>query len=121
MATGGGDRDVVRALADRASDAEGRAARLREQLRSLTDAAAGANADDEHDPEGATLAYEREQMATLLRQAEADLAELAAARVRLAEGSYGICEVCGEAIGDGRLAARPTARTCLVCAGRRVR
>lgn len=94
-------------------------ARLTVQHDDLVVAAAGANADDEHDPEGATLAWDREQTAALVRQTEADVAELAAARARLAAGTYGVCEVCGRPIAAERLAARPTARACITCASRR--
>ena len=48
-----------------------------------------------------------------------DHAALAAAReralARLADGSYGICQVCGARISAERLAARPMARTCVGC------
>jgi DnaK suppressor protein len=79
----------------------------------LVDASRNSNADDEHDPEGATIAYERSQLATLLDQARAHRQEVEAALGRLDAGTYGICVVCGEAIGDARLEARPSARTCL--------
>ena len=36
-----------------------------------------------------------------------------AALARVEAGTYGICEVCGEPVPDGRLEARPTARTCV--------
>lgn len=114
------DGDALREeLGAREVAARERAAALAAQLRELAAAAAGSNADDEHDPEGSTLAFEREQVAALLRQAEVELAELAAARQRLADGSYGRCESCGAAIAPGRLEARPTARTCVACAVRR--
>lgn len=74
------------------------------------------NADDEHDPEGQTIAYERSQVAALIEQAERHLAEVEAALARLEQGSYGVCERCGEPIAPGRLEARPTARTCVACA-----
>lgn len=35
------------------------------------------------------------------------------ALARIAEGTYGTCEVCGETIEEARLAADPAARTCL--------
>lgn len=76
-------------------------------------AAAGSNVDDEHDPEGATIAFEREMLQALIVQTRAHLAEVDAALERLAAGTYGACEVCGAAIGDGRLAARPTAARCI--------
>ena len=74
------------------------------------------NADDEHDPEGATIAFERSQLAALVLQARHHLAEVEAAQRRLAEGSYGRCEVCSAEIAPARLAARPVARTCVGCA-----
>lgn len=78
------------------------------------------NADDEHDPEGATIAFERSQIGSLVRQAHDHLAEIDAAVTRLDEGRYGTCEACGDPIPEGRLEARPLARSCVGCAsGRR--
>lgn len=74
------------------------------------------NADDEHDPEGATIAFERSQLGALVRQARMHLEEVDAALARLDDGSYGVCERCGRAIPEARLEARPTARRCLDCA-----
>jgi DnaK suppressor protein len=73
------------------------------------------NADDEHDPEGATIAFERSQIGALVAQARSHLAEIAAADERLTAGTYGICEACERPIPDGRLEARPTARRCVAC------
>ncbi|MFG1817857.1 TraR/DksA family transcriptional regulator [Kribbella sp. NPDC049174] len=75
-----------------------------------------ANADDEHDPEGATIAFERSQVAALVLQVQRQLAEVEAAIERLAAGTYGVCEQCGQPIATARLEARPTARTCIGCA-----
>jgi RNA polymerase-binding transcription factor DksA len=72
--------------------------------------------DDEHDPDGSTVAFERAQVAALLRDARARLGELDRAVERLADGTYGRCATCGEPIGDERLAARPTTDACIVCA-----
>lgn len=77
-----------------------------------------AGSDDEHDPEGATLAFERQHAAALLSQAHQHLADIEAAIRRLAECEYGDCVGCGEAIGAARLAARPVATTCIRCASR---
>jgi DnaK suppressor protein len=73
------------------------------------------NSDDEHDPEGSTIAFERARVSTLLSQGRAYLEELARAQARLAEGTYGACEHCGAAIPRERLVALPTARTCVRC------
>ena len=79
-------------------------------------ASQASNADDEHDPEGATIAFERQQVVALLEQAQRRLADVDAALARREAGDYGICEVCGEPIAAERLAARPAARTCIRCA-----
>lgn len=44
-----------------------------------------------------------------------ELRALEAARVRLASGSYGECESCGDEIAFERLRAQPTAQRCLEC------
>ncbi len=81
----------------------------------LVAAADGSNADDEHDPEGATLAWEREQVRALLAQARREADELERALERVATGTYGICESCGGVIAPGRLEARPGATRCVTC------
>jgi DnaK suppressor protein len=45
----------------------------------------------------------------------AELTEVEAALARIAEGSYGTCSDCGEAIGWPRLNAQPTAERCIAC------
>jgi RNA polymerase-binding protein DksA len=75
------------------------------------------NADDEHDPEGATIAFERSQIDALIRHTDQHLREIDAALLRLDEGTYGFCEVCGAPIGDERLDARPVTTLCIRCAG----
>lgn len=74
------------------------------------------NADDEHDPEGATIAFERSQVAALVDQGRDQLREIDDAIARVADGTYGRCERCGRPISPGRLQARPVARTCIECA-----
>jgi DnaK suppressor protein len=95
------------------------------RLAALTDDFAGVvgssrytNADDEHDPEGATIAFERSQVDALVTQARRRLEEIDAALERVAAGTYGICESCGGPIVPERLEARPTARTCVSCPGK---
>ncbi len=76
---------------------------------------AGGNSDDEHDPEGSTLAFERARVSALLSREQAHLAELERAGSRVADGTYGVCTQCGAAIPRERLAALPAARTCVQC------
>ena len=82
-------------------------------MTALVDASRDSNADDEHDPEGPTIAYERSQLSTLLDQGRRHLDDVEAAVARVQCGTYGVCIVCGEPIAPARLEARPSAPTCL--------
>ena len=109
--------DDARALLDaERRRTEERLAQLRADHRGFVEASRDTNADDEHDPEGTTIAFERSQVGALVRQAEAHLAEVDAAHERLAIGTYGVCERCAGPISPARLEAKPTARTCVACA-----
>src|SRR5690606_19603586 len=99
---------------DRAATLE-RLVALTEDFDGIVDASRDSNADDEHDPEGATIAYERSQVDALVRQARNHLDEVDAAVLRVDTGAYGTCERCGQPIAAARLEARPTARTCVTC------
>lgn len=72
--------------------------------------------DDEHDPEGATIAFERAQVAALLSSAQAQVTDLDQALERLEGGTYGFCDRCGLQIAAERLAALPGAPLCVGCA-----
>jgi DnaK suppressor protein len=89
---------------------------LSREFDSVVAASQSSNADDEHDPEGATIAFERQQVVALLEQAPRRLSDVDAALARRAAGEYGSCETCGRPIAPERLAARPAARTCIDCA-----
>ncbi|MFI5937267.1 TraR/DksA family transcriptional regulator [Actinoplanes sp. NPDC051494] len=95
------------------------AAGLDEDLRALFEASRSSNADDEHDPEGATIGFERAQLSATLDAARRRITEIRTALDRYDQGKYGICESCGEPIDPERLAVRPAAQTCVSCAGRR--
>lgn len=109
----GSSREVLRRARD---EAELQIASLNRDLNGVIEASRSSNADDEHDPEGATIAFERAQVAALLSGARRRLAELEDALQRLDAGRYGRCERCGSAIPAERLAVRPSARTCVSCA-----
>jgi DnaK suppressor protein len=82
----------------------------------LIEAARESNADDEHDPEGATLAFEREQLTAILNRARQIGADLRQALSDLERGDYGVCERCGQPIDPARLEVRPHTRLCIDCA-----
>jgi len=95
-----------------------RLAALERDYKAIVEGAGDSNADDEHDPEGATIAFERQHVAALLDQTRRQLARVDAAIGRMDAGQYGRCERCGQPIPAARLTARPTATTCIPCASR---
>ncbi|HEY2173748.1 MAG TPA: TraR/DksA C4-type zinc finger protein [Mycobacteriales bacterium] len=90
-------------------------AALQRDFDGVVEASESSNADDEHDPEGATIAFERAQIAAMLANSKARLDAVDRAIERLDRGTYGRCDVCGEDIAAERLTARPTATTCVRC------
>ena len=85
-------------------------------LNAVRAARSGADADDEHDPEGPTLSDEWSLRAGVHAELAASLAAIDAALLRIADGSYGRCLRRGEPIGRDRLEARPAAELCIDCA-----
>ncbi|HXW44482.1 MAG TPA: TraR/DksA C4-type zinc finger protein [Streptosporangiaceae bacterium] len=109
-------QDARAALQAAREDVLARLAGLERDFASAVESAVAANADDEHDPEGATIAFERQHVATLIEDARGQLEQIDAALARIDDGSYGICASCGKPIAAARLAARPAAATCIDCA-----
>ncbi|MBV9291231.1 MAG: TraR/DksA C4-type zinc finger protein [Frankiales bacterium] len=72
--------------------------------------------DDEHDPEGSTIAFERQRVSDLAAAARDRLADTDRVTELRRTGDYGICVRCGRPIDPERLEARPTATTCITCA-----
>jgi DnaK suppressor protein len=107
-------------LAAERANTEARLAALQRDFESIvSSSASAAGADDEHDPEGSSTAFDRQHVAALIRQAGDHLAEITRAEQRLHDGTYGACERCGRPVGAERLAARPAAATCIRCAAAR--
>lgn len=79
-------------------------------------AAQGSNGDDEHDVEGASIAFERSFAEAALQRAGARAQAAREALDRVEDGSYGRCVRCGRPIAAERLAALPLAVTCIDCA-----
>ncbi len=92
------------------------------ELEEIIAGANGANTDDEHDPEGATIAYERARAAALGDQAAASLVAIDRQLERVEQGTLTVCECCGGKISLERLEAVVTTRRCIECErGRRAR
>ncbi len=94
--------------------------KIAERRHALEDAARPA------DPAGdvADKAFERSRAEVehdLIEMSLQELAEIAALRERLANGTYGECVVCGEPIAPARLEVNPTALRCAECQSRHER
>src|SRR6476660_1887221 len=90
----GGGGSVRERLEQEGRRARERVAALEREFAGLAEAASAAGTDDEHDPEGATLAFERQHAAALLEAAREQMAALDDALRRLDEGRYGVCDRC---------------------------
>jgi RNA polymerase-binding transcription factor DksA len=89
---------------------------LEAELTGILDQQATVAPDDEHDAEGSTIGFERARVTALVAHARQVLGDLDQAQARMAAGTYGRCVACGGPIPALRLAARPTATTCVGCA-----
>ena len=120
MASASVDAQEPTALGQVIADARARAIcqveALGRALHSIVDGAELTSTDDEHDPEGATIAYERAQTTALLRQACEDLDDLNANAARCARDGEVRCVACGLPIALERMIALPTAHRCISCA-----
>jgi DnaK suppressor protein len=108
--------DVRAALVEQLAATERHIAALEASHAGILAASEVSNADDEHDPEGATIAFERQQVAALLEAARRGRTDLRSALARVDDGTYGACATCGQPIGQERLEARPFAQECISCA-----
>jgi len=66
--------------------------------------------------DGTTEAVERLATTATARSIAASINDIDKALVKLEEGTYGICDSCGRAIGDERLKALPASALCVSCA-----
>jgi len=100
--------DVERLLAERED-------RLRAELAELTRPAGevGAISFGKRVGEGTSMAVDRLAAVSAQEHLLAMLEEVRRARQRVTEGSYGLCEVCGEPIPEERLEVRPWAVRCV--------
>ena len=81
--------------------------------------AVGDAGDDSADAGAKT--FQREHELALTQNARELLAQIERALARIEDGSYGVCESCGEPIGKARLQAFPRAILCVSCKQREER
>ena len=81
---------------------------------------AGDGAGHDQADMGAT-SFERDHELTVLNNEREKLAQIDRALARISDGSYGVCESCGNPIGKMRAMAFPRATLCLTCKQREER
>ena len=84
----------------------------------MRDAGDGAG-DDQAD--AGTKTFEREQEISLANNAREMFDQSGRALARIIDGSYGVCESCGNPIGKNRLLAFPRATLCMTCKSKQER
>lgn len=112
-------RDLGEELERARAETLARLVEFDETTRAYAAARGDADGDDEHDPEGSTLAWERAASAASGDAARRHLADIDAALERVRAGWDGACLDCGRSIPAERLAARPDADRCVACASSR--
>ena len=109
-------RDELTDIRDRvARTLEAQEAELAGLMRDAGDGAGHDQADM-----GAT-SFERDHELTVVNNEREKLAQIDRALARIADGTYGICESCGNPIGKMRVMAFPRATLCLTCKQREER
>jgi DnaK suppressor protein len=89
---------------------------LSRQLAELGFGDAGGLSYDPNFADSSQVTAERGEAEALAGELMEALGEVEAAIARLAEGTYGRCERCGQPIAPARLEAMPAARRCISCA-----
>jgi RNA polymerase-binding transcription factor DksA len=87
----------------------------RTRLQSQIGAARGDSplAHDDNFADSGQVAAERGENLSLTGQLTQQLAEVDRALAKLDDGTYGLCEVCGQPIVEARLEAMPATRFCI--------
>jgi RNA polymerase-binding protein DksA len=113
-------------LAELRTELEGEVEHLKEEIRDAEQEIAGLFRDgsdgagnDQADVGSTTL--ERDHEMSLANNARDMLDQIERALARIDDGTYGVCESCGNAIGKGRLQAFPRATLCVSCKEREER
>jgi DnaK suppressor protein len=69
----------------------------------------------EHMAEGGTDNFVQDLMVRILQDCDAEVCDINLALDKIDRGAFGLCEECGQPIGEKRLKALPFARLCIEC------
>lgn len=107
-------RQVSAVLAAKRADVEAQIDGIED---AVTHSTAGGISFGKRVGDGTSIAVERLSQVAAHEGLHDTLAQLGRAEASLADGTYGVCSVCGDDISAGRLEARPFATRCVCCAG----
>ena len=105
------DPSIIQALQKRRAELQGELDRLMEPPEEGASVGFGKRVGD-----GTTEAVERLATTATARSIYRSLKDVENALARAAEGTYGICEICGAEIPDTRMEALPATTRCVGCA-----
>jgi DnaK suppressor protein len=106
-------------LQDDVTRLTGELAEVEEDLAGMIENSGEGAGNDQADVGSAS--FERDQEMVIVNNARDMLVQSEHALERIADGSYGQCEICGNPIGKNRLMAFPRATLCLRCKQREER
>ena len=104
------------------ADVDGLTADINEAESAIAERLSDAGGDAGDDPADAgAKTFQREHELALTQNARELLAASARALARIDDGTFGMCESCGQPIGKARLQAFPRATLCVTCKQREER
>ena len=86
---------------------------IQDVLKETTNAAQGEVVGDDADL--ATFSSNAQTGAAISEQQQRELKEIEHALKKVNQGTFGVCEMCGEQIGIDRMRVKPHARYCIIC------
>jgi DnaK suppressor protein len=106
-------------LSDLRASLEQERSDLRARLAEMGLLSGGELSFDQNFADSSQVTAERGEVEALAGNLRESLTDVEAALVKLDNGTFGVCEGCGDPIAPDRLEAKPAARLCMTCASKR--
>jgi DnaK suppressor protein len=103
-------------LSDLRASLEQERSDLRARLAEMGLLSGGELSFDQNFADSSQVTAERGEVEALAGNLRESLTDVEAALVKLDNGTFGVCEGCGDPIAPDRLEAKPAARLCMTCA-----
>ena len=106
-------------LSDLRASLEQERSDLRARLAEMGLLSGGELSFDQNFADSSQVTAERGEVEALAGNLRESLNDVEAALVKLDNGTFGVCEGCGQPIAPDRLEAKPAAKLCMDCASKR--